>query len=134
MLLWNYKYPFFKVLIFNIWASPKVTVLNNPYNNKIEVKFVRQISYPPANGASYGNNFLPKSHKLAFHETKWAYKNSSVNQICKLLFLKFHFDPMSNRWDIGSKCCWLGPWPWPYSFCQRCYKIYSDNSVLPFLK
>ena len=29
-------------------------------NNQVEVKFVWQISYPPANGASQGNYFLPK--------------------------------------------------------------------------
>ena len=35
--------------------------------NKVEVKFVRQISYPPANGMSY---FLPKSNKLAVFLSK----------------------------------------------------------------
>ena len=29
-----------------------------------------QISYPPANGASQGNYFLPKSQKLAFFEKR----------------------------------------------------------------
>ena len=29
------------------------------------------------------------------------------------LFLKFQLDPMSNRWNIWSKCCCLGPLPWP---------------------
>ena len=29
-----------------------------------------QISYPPANGASQGNYFLPKSHKFAVSEEK----------------------------------------------------------------
>ena len=28
------------------------------------------ISYPPANGASWGNYFLPKSHKLTVFEEK----------------------------------------------------------------
>ena len=38
-----------------------------------------QISYPPANGASHGNYFLLKSHKLAFEEKK-AYENSSRSE------------------------------------------------------
>ena len=29
-----------------------------------------QISYPPANGVSQGNNFMPKSNKLAVFEKK----------------------------------------------------------------
>ena len=29
-----------------------------------------QILYPPANGASQGNYFLPKNHKLAVFEEK----------------------------------------------------------------
>ena len=32
------------------------------------------ISYPPANGESQGNYFLPKSHKLAVFEENQAYK------------------------------------------------------------
>ena len=30
------------------------------------------------------------------------------------LFLKFQLDPLSNSWDIGSKCCYFGPQPRPY--------------------
>ena len=39
-------------------------------DNQVEVKFVWQISYPPANGASQGIYFLPKGHKLAVFEEK----------------------------------------------------------------
>ena len=45
--------------------------------------FVWQISYPPVNGASQSNYFLPKSHKLAL---KKAFKNSSVAAKCANFF------------------------------------------------
>ena len=38
-----------------------------------------QISYPPANGASQGNYFLPKSHKLAVFEEKTALAAKHAN-------------------------------------------------------
>ena len=34
--------------------------------------------------------------------------------MANFLFLKFQLYPMSNRWDIGSKCCCFGPRPRPY--------------------
>ena len=49
---------------------------------------------PPANGASQGNYFLPKSHKLAVFEEKWAYKNSSGSHACKFWFC---LDERSNK-------------------------------------
>ena len=42
----------------------------NTFLNQVEVKFVWQISYPPANVVSQGNYFLPKSYKLAVFEEK----------------------------------------------------------------
>ena len=57
-----------------------------------------QISFPPLNGASQGNYFLPKWHKLAVFEEKQAYKNSSGSQTCKLFFkfdgLKVRYQPV----------------------------------------
>ena len=46
------------------------------------MKFVWQISYPPANEASQGNYFLPE---------KRAYKNSSGSKACNLFFVVFWF-------------------------------------------
>ena len=34
------------------------------------MQYVRQISFPPANGASQGYYFVPKSHKSAVFEEK----------------------------------------------------------------
>ena len=47
-----------------------------------------QISYPPVNGASQGNYFLPKSHKLAVFEKK-AYKTALAEKwqtFCQMVF------------------------------------------------
>ena len=44
-----------------ISINTKNFIKNNVFYNSVEVKFVWQISYSPANGASQGNYFLPKN-------------------------------------------------------------------------
>ena len=56
---------------------------------------------PPANGASQGNYFLPKSHKSAVFE-KQAYKNSSGSQKCKLFLIeKSGFGQIPHERDLA---------------------------------
>ena len=53
---------------------------------------MRQISYPPVNGVSQGNYFLPKSDKLAFFKGKnKKQKNSALAaKVFEHLFLGWH--------------------------------------------
>ena len=55
-------------------------------NSQVEVKFVWQISYPLANGASQGNYFLSKSHKLAVFDEKIGFQKQRLQPKLQTVF------------------------------------------------
>ena len=79
---------------------------------------------PPANGASQGNYFLPKSHKLAVFEEKnrkkCAHKISSGSKTCKLFSIGFWFwlDEGSNNQNFET---YLFPIDLLKKFCPFCF-------------
>ena len=71
-----------------------------------------QISYPPANGASQGNYFLPKSHKLflkkkayiivSYRIAKSNKRNNNGSVMCRyLMAIDLIYDRMNTLYNIG---------------------------------
>ena len=91
---------------------------------------------PPANGASQGNYFLPKSHKLAVFEEKHAYKNSSGSQRRKLFSIGFWFRLMKGqiifcKITIFSPFCLASPEMIGVKVCHR-RTDRKTNSLTPY--
>ena len=95
--------------VITVAAAYCKTVQPKSDNNSVEVKFMWQISYPPANGVSQSNYFLPKIdifynnnqifHSLYLHKGLVPSQSDDSNQMIPITVITIS----------GGYCSWYYP-------------------------